>query len=368
MMRTYDGVLPSCNLFPSTDSDDAALKTFSISPTSESSRCGKDILSASHRLSTKNRNYARRKSPSSVTGHPAVTQTITVNQELDAVEVTLSSMSLEGVGLVSFSNSIKRDRDDSFPNASINSLLDIDITPSPSPSKRHNLGLPICCGMQSDGAWVEDSSVPSSQSQVERTISKMLEEPDVSNGCSPWQSWSYFGVLDPVEEDDEGGTSNDDIKRALRNRACNLASRKMKVQTMRRNLAPFSVSSTPPRNHSEFHRSKSFSVKDHQAAIVRGAKNRESNGFAHILKSCTLPQNATVDSPEAVNSYRDDECCYDSDPEDFARRRYRSSFSGSGKENMQNPKLMSAEPTGSKLDALHEPSFGSIVEVRNDQF
>ena len=370
--------LPSRNLFP--NNSDAVLNTLSNDkkpvatppPSSAAAKGGNAVLAnRAHGLPPRsNHKIIRRKSPSSVAAHPTVAQTITFSQEIDEVEVTLSSMSSQGdESKRSSPDLMKRDRAFDFPEARINSLLDVDSTPSPSPRKCRGLGLPMCCGMQSEEDYDDEVSEDAvSHQQIERTISKMLEEPDASSsGCVPWQTWSYFGVLDPVEEEvGTGGTSNDDVQRALRNRATNMKARKHRVQTMRRNLAPFSTASTPPKQPHEFYMSRSFDIKEHRGAIVRGAKNREFNGFAHILNSCTLPQYETVDSPVSVESYRDEEDCYDSDPEDFARRRNHSSLSGPNKENRckQHPWSMSAEPTGSGSDALHERSLGSIVQVR----
>eukprot|EP00751_Fragilariopsis_kerguelensis_P023476 CAMPEP_0170877358 /NCGR_PEP_ID=MMETSP0734-20130129/30286_1 /TAXON_ID=186038 /ORGANISM="Fragilariopsis kerguelensis, Strain L26-C5" /LENGTH=581 /DNA_ID=CAMNT_0011259663 /DNA_START=99 /DNA_END=1845 /DNA_ORIENTATION=+ len=150
--------------------------------------------------------------------------------------------------------------------------------------------------------------------------------------CSDWQAWSSFGFGRPgtgsCDRSVEQTPSKEKIRSILRRRTSySLRARKSNVKELKLNLAPFGHS--PARSPARaLFRNRSFSVSDHHSAIVRVSKDRKPSkkSFTDVLKLCTMFEDTVLDSPDFVkksssNCFTDDDLSYDSDPEDFARRR-----------------------------------------------
>jgi hypothetical protein len=226
-------------------------------------------------------------------------------------------------------------------------LLDIEKTPLRSPRQNNKMGTPsfVCGG--SDTYLPTCNACDDSESEhhyVEKTITSFLEDTSVSTPessfktCSDWQAWSYFGFGKPGTESCDTRSrsvkqtpSKENIRSILRRRTSHsLRVRKSNVRQLKQNLAPFGHS--PARSPARaLFRNRSFSVSDHRSAIVRVSKDREQQSrksFTDVLQLCTMFENTALDSPDLVrkisssNYYvTDDDFSYDSDPEDFARRR-----------------------------------------------
>ena len=226
-------------------------------------------------------------------------------------------------------------------------LLDIEKTPLKSPGQNHKTGRTptfVCGG--SDTYLPTCSTCDDSENghqYVEKKITCFLEDPSTSTPessfktCSDWQAWSYFGFGRPgIESCDtrsrsvRQSPSKENIRSILRRRTSHsLRVRKLNVRQLKQNLAPFGHS--PARSPARaLFRNRSFSVSDHRSAIVRVSKEREKQSrksFTDVLQLCTMFENTALDSPDVFknisNSYcvTDDDLSYDSDPEDFARRR-----------------------------------------------
>jgi hypothetical protein len=361
----------------------------------------------------------RRTSPLTVTAHPTIAMdpihffpllsTITMSEDGAEVILGLSTLSLDtytgpqernGTTIPTYPNchtpsTVAPSRTDGGSEFRGSSLVDVDTTPSPQPPKKRDGGLhQLCCGTTTttteEEEWQDDTTtelvVFASHLQVEQTISAMLEYHGGGNGagCSAWQGWSYFGLLGLVEETSTTeGALNEDIRKVLRNRAFDMSGRKKKIRHLRYNLNPFAAPTTPERpSQSELYRSRSFSIQEHAPGIVRVSQEKNasssslSNGFADILSSCTLPNQALVASPVFPRTFRqegDGDVCYDSDPEDFTRRRsppHRPLQSGGDdKENRENyhkysyPRYISSAPTGRQADTQNAAAFGAVIQV-----
>ena len=165
-------------------------------------------------------------------------------------------------------------------------------------------------------------------------------------------------------------TVKEDIRTKLRTRAFNLSTRKSRVEKLRQDFDPF-TSSTQQNSYPSFGKSQSFSIKDHKTAIERVSKAKQVNGLASILQFCAVPSQTQAASPAAIrvrsSFYEDGEFAYDSDPEDFARRR--SLGLEGNKENIRNSQIysypwkISASPTGTAADSINDEAFKTVVEV-----
>jgi hypothetical protein len=191
-----------------------------------------------------------------------------------------------------------------------------------------------------------------------------LEDPKIGSGCSGWQAWSYFGV---PNAEDQGGDIKNDIRTSLRNRTYNARARKSRVERLRKNLSPFKDSPARLSGRQLFH-SQSFSIEDHAPAIARVSRDnprRPMNAFS-IFQSCTSSHNAA--SPVVVRRKEEHEICYDSDPEDFARRRSHRWNVEQDKENTRKqdtysyPKQVSTAPTGTIADITNDKAFRAVIQ------
>lgn len=245
-------------------------------------------------------------------------------------------------------------------------LMDVDWTPTPPPSKQKTL-MDVWCGQSSANCIIDDTyemSFHHHHHTLEQVISSFLGE-DESSSSSPmncyydWQEWSFsFDNHITHQEDD---ATIESIRLNLRKRVLNLKKRKTRVHQLRRDLSPFS------RSPARLVRSRSFSVSEHASAIVRQSTERRSrrSSFSHVLQLCTLPENTVSESPMVLrynNHAIDGDVCYDSDPEDFARRRSSSrpqpSPTNCNKENygVHYPSTIMTK------DALDEFSYSNAVQ------
>jgi hypothetical protein len=283
---------------------------------------------------------------------------------------------------------------DSFrKTARNNSLLDVEKTPIRTPTNPRPPAVSTSSAATAHSTWACDSTTDGlcddyegGHAYLERTITTFLEDPVMVGSssfptCTGWQAWSYFGFFDRQPQEGElSTTSKENIRSVLRHRASqSLRTRKSAVRNLRRNLAPFvhSPARSPARAPSLF-RNRSFSVSDHKSAIVRVSKDREPmrTSFADVLQLCTMPENTTLDSPEffRVNTNTilgHDDICYDSDPEDFTRRR-RSNFTTKSfvDDNANNSSYyqrteypgISYSPSRALIDVNNDDIFHTIVQ------
>jgi len=218
-------------------------------------------------------------------------------------------------------------------------LLDIEKTPLRSPQKNNKKGTPLfVVGCGSNDTYLPSCDESGHQCYVEKTITCFLEDSPISTTessfktCSDWQAWSSFGFGRPgtgsCDRSVEQTPSKEKIRSILRRRTSySLRARKSNVKELKLNLAPFGHS--PARSPARaLFRNRSFSVSDHHSAIVRVSKDRKPSkkSFTDVLKLCTMFEDTVLDSPDFVkksssNCFTDDDLSYDSDPEDFARRR-----------------------------------------------
>jgi hypothetical protein len=139
------------------------------------------------------------------------------------------------------------------------------------------------------------------------------------------------------------------------------------VERLRKNLSPFKNSPEKLSGQQLFH-SQSFSIQDHAPAIARVSRDnprRAMNAF-DIFQSCTSPQD--VASPVMMRRSQEHEICYDSDPEDFARRRSHRWTAEQDKENTRKedtysyPKQVSTAPTGTTADITKDKAFRAVSQ------
>jgi hypothetical protein len=335
-----------------------------------------------------------KKSPTSIIDHPSPISQLCRSPMItltdDGAEITLKMSTLAvstppKLSLVqAATNKATSNNNNVLREVRNTSLLDIDKTPS-RPSKNDTSTTPpatlmMCCtgtstSLSEVGFWQDENDHGVSvQEHFEQTISKFLGDTTSNVSCLGWQSWGYFNLLD--EEDDEAEASpelKEDIRRVLRNRAHDTNARKSRVQRLSKDLSPFHTS--PHEKANNFFPSRSFSIADHAPAIMRLSREQPpKQGLAYFFKGCTSPQQGTViDSPVLIRG----EVCYDSDPEDFARRRpapKNKSTQKAYQENLQNyesysyPRSVSTAPTGTMTDLHNDAAFQAVVQVRSQSF
>ena len=235
------------------------------------------------------------------------------------------------------------------------SLMDADCTPTPPSMSKYDIGN-LCCSVQ-HAMHDEDYSVAAvtveaaSCAEIERTISTFLDgssgggnntfNSKGTGGCSGWQAWSFF--LENDENTPQKELAKETIKSSLRNRACDQGAKRLRVRQLRKDLNPFTNS--PKRSPAPaLVKSRSFAIEDHRNGITRVSEDKRmpNNSFANVLHLCTMPENATVESPltfrQGFEAPRKRDVCYDSDPEDFTKRRQRKRSPGD-KENHKKDQL-----------------------------
>lgn len=244
-----------------------------------------------------------------------------------------------------------------------NSLADNDKRCSPTPSDD---GSVVYCAEDSPFAQCYQNAYRSPfglQTSIALCLGNSAEEvPTPSAGCTAWQPWSYFGVEEEKHSSPGASPIN---KNGIKNRAHNLRARRSRVRQIRRDLHPFSAS---PKSPKDVCKSRSFSSADHSRsnATISREQNRASKGEAQglrdVLQLCSLPENATAASPMVIRPNKVDEC-YDSDPEEFSRRRTRNNKS------LRKIQLapvyqgqVSRTPTGKLEDVYNEESFCTVAQ------
>lgn len=221
-----------------------------------------------------------------------------------------------------------------------NSLLDVEITPSPLPDKTQrlrSLGTDMLCGVGVEGCLSspEDHACGSSalvtapQRQVEQTIQLLLGNPmGLDVWCHGWQAWLFFGHCENEDDHRSGSETKENMKRVLRNRAYDLNSKTRRIRMLNDDFSPFDSSPQTDIGPVLLSKTRSFSLPSH-------AYRRSGDGFAlsassdvsesvSSLLGCGQP---TIESPAAFHhrelGSQEDDLCYDSDPEEITRR-YRS--------------------------------------------
>ena len=164
----------------------------------------------------------------------------------------------------------------------------------------------------------------------------------------------------------------ENIRSILRRRTSHsLRVRKSNVRQLKQNIAPFvkSPARSPARAPGLF-RNRSFSVSEHRSAIVRVSKDKKQTrkSFTDVLQLCTMYENIDLDSPDFVrknasNKFNNDDISYDSDPEDFMRRR---PISGAKAAVDDSSHLEETQNLGYYHNRLTSPSR-SFLDVHNDE-
>ena len=286
-------------------------------------------------------------SPTSVSAYPLQTskqETITMSDDGAEVSIEFSRLSMS-----------TPDKSKRIILRRANSLLDL-ATPSPT----HTISI----NEEGSTLNVIDSpfskgSEQSSQIRLQNSIAFCLGEPeeiDASAACNGWEAWSYC-------ESEEPKDSSPLIEKKIpKNRAFSVEARRMRVKRLHQNLSPFNGS--PKVSAETLIKSRSFSIMDHTSAIERVSKDkkkqRDTNGLTDVLQLCTMPENATVESPVIVRHLPTnwgEEDCYDSDPEDFARMRPRSRRNKRGSSNFFYPRRVVPSPNGKIQDIYNEDAF-----------
>ena len=285
----------------------------------------------------------------------------------------------------SVENNVKRSQSDLRDlRAKAKPLLDSERTPSrpQTKSRKNETRTPLFCGGRSCVSVCDDSS----HQLVERTITGFLEDASVSttpdamkNSCHDWQDWSYFGLgrKEPSTDDHiEENPSKENIRSVLRRRTSHsLEARKSNVRRLKQNIAPFAPSpARSPARASSLFRNRSFSVSDHRSAIVRVSKDkkRAKGGFtSDVLELCTMYESVALDSPDLTWRHpsskvdNDDlDLSYDSDPEDFTRRRIYSGTDGASvaASTTSRNHIVYPSPSRSFLDVDNDDVFANIVQ------
>mmetsp|Transcript_3837 Transcript_3837/g.6788 ORF Transcript_3837/g.6788 Transcript_3837/m.6788 type:complete len:492 (-) Transcript_3837:378-1853(-) len=263
----------------------------------------------------------------------------------------------------------------SFRAFRTSSLLDGEKTPMRTPPHSRQPVTPSTCELM--GGCHE-----SGHAFVEKTITTFLEDSSVAPGpfpaCTDWQAWSYFGFNGHSDVQAAKSPSKENIRSVLRHRASqSLRTRKSAVRNIRKNLAPFGNTDSPARSPARapsLFRNRSFSVSDHRSAIVRGSKDIKpmKSSFTDVLQLCTMPENTTLDSPEFIklkpstSNFHGDDVCYDSDPEDFTRRRRpvlsRSFSDNDGHCTQSDYPVISYSPSQALMDVNNDVVFQTIVQ------
>jgi hypothetical protein len=271
-------------------------------------------------------------------------------------------------------------RENLFPTTS---LLDVEKTPMRTPPHIHpqvQLTPSTCACFGCDELG---------QAFVERAITTFLEEPSVGaaspyqTSCTDWQAWSYFfGIPNQPRSVNTPSPSKENIRSVLRQRASqSLRTRKSAVRQLSRDLAPFgnSPARSPARGPSLF-RNRSFSVSDHRYAIVRVSKDGDQSfgsSITEVLHLCTMPENTTLETGDFISMNPNhslvggahDSVCYDSDPEEFTRRRRAMGRSlahdMTRKDELDQRGIyppMSPSPRRAFMDVHNDEVFSTIVQ------
>lgn len=306
---------------------------------------------------------------------------VSADLDLESDETTDENNPERDMNIEAVANQVKRSPSD-LRNLRAKPLLDSERTPSRSQKKsrrKQQMRTPIfgCVG-KSCVSVCDDSS----HKLVERTITGFLEDTSVKTtpealktSCHDWQDWSYFGFgrKEPSKYEFEQSPSKENIRNVLRRRTSHsLQSRKKNVRRLKQNLAPFAPSpARSPARASSLFRNRSFSIQDHRSAIVRVSKDKkQSRGrfTTDVLELCTMYESVALESPEIMRNKLDrdddDNLSYDSDPEDFTRRRLSTTEAGSVVSATPKPhnQMSFPSPSRSFIDVNNDEAFANIVQ------
>eukprot|EP00934_Nitzschia_sp_Nitz4_P006600 Nitzschia sp. Nitz4//scaffold1_size375055//260684//262228//NITZ4_000302-RA/size375055-processed-gene-0.451-mRNA-1//-1//CDS//3329541123//6590//frame0 len=248
-----------------------------------------------------------RSSPTTVSEYPVV------EMGEDGAEVTLkvksdtfSSPQKKGVGLACR---------DTLRTVRSSSLLDGDCTPTPPCLK----AIDTKRNSKFSNVWCHRGEYEAEEEEYQMRIeSSLADNPRYSNigTCFDWQMW-----LLPRTEQEDVDVHLKEMRSKMRNRVLNLRARKDRVRQLKKDLSPFRK---PSRQASQLVRSRSFSIEDHASAIVRNSKQQSYGHFSNALGLCVVPEARAVSESPAELRHKvlsNDDLCYDSDPEEFAKRR-----------------------------------------------
>lgn len=216
---------------------------------------------------------------------------------------------------------------------------------------------------------------------VQRKIHALLGDPkQIEALFRDWQVWSYFGGGMTAIPGQQLQVKEEDVKRALRNSISMGLQRRHRMESVRKDLNPFSL--TPNRQQTrspaKFGTVKSFDItgrsprrprhpdpssnsrskpQDNSNTSNDTASNNLTGSLVQMLERgcmCTTNQSKVVDSPALIRSGMlnavHEETCYDSDPEDFTRRRPRK---------LQSPTKTTAHSPRSSRSNFNEGSPSS---------
>jgi len=268
----------------------------------------------------------------------------------------------------------------------INALLDMDITPSPAKSplrivlEEHTTPdsprrtMP-CCGANACWSPVrkvlhsnDDNNNNNDISIIESEIVNFLSLQEHETWMGEWQLWTSRCIdhqfreeitkPPPDSESLESDDLQDHIQRVLRNRAFDIAARQERLSALRRDLHPFhrspSLHQAPAPK-----RTLSYQPKERSRHSTNRRPDENQLSFGERWKTwyCS-PDVQDIESPSIVRRPPKDELCYDSDPEDFTRRRARrQGASSSNKEN-----------NSSDLDSSIDLDDDEVVQVAVEDF
>lgn len=207
-------------------------------------------------------------------------------------------------------------------------------TPTP-PKKatvatRNSVETDLCCTGYLLGCLQHEESEDRQMVLLQRKLNKFLSDPmQLGSLCNEWQ---VFSLAAAGEQKHGKALNGGDIKQVLRNRAFNIAERRRRMDTVRKDLSPFN--GTPIRQRrspAKLGTVRSFDIAQHAPAIVRGSKDTikpavfsiwQTACFCNPTEAGRSP--AVIDSQVLESVYED--TCYDSDPETFIRKSSRRIF------------------------------------------
>ena len=236
------------------------------------------------------------------------------------------------------------------PRKAVRSLLDDEqsscYTPTPPPSKMPrtptstSTDVALCwptsynfdCLNKYDNGILE-------LMKLQRKIHAMLGDPNQFDAFfRDWQMWSYFGMT-AIPASTNQQVKEEEVKKALRNSITLGLERRHRMDSVRKELNPFSLTpNRQKRSPVKLGTVKSFDITGHSPMKSRGGvtNKNDSNlsGLVSMLeRGCLCPNTSKAESPALIRSGMlnavHEETCYDSDPEDFTRRRPRKLHSNS---------------------------------------
>lgn len=185
--------------------------------------------------------------------------------------------------------------------------------------------------------------------KIEDTIDAFLSKPiRIGASVNDWQMWSYFsmGRSSPYKGTDK--VAKEDARKVLRKRFFFSANeRRRRMDSVRKDHSPFTLTPTRPTRGSRLKTVKSFDIVAHRSKRTIPQNQTNQTSISSIVSMCGVCNAHKPDSPAAIRSrmldaVSEDDDCYDSDPEDFTRHRlfqkHSPSMEGraSNKENLHN--------------------------------